>query len=193
MRYRSNLRIWRDYETPNLKSCFRGTRPRQRRLQMVSPLSLISRKPRESRLINVAQNDIIANLTTLNDKHAIRISSLEKSLASASLRSSSQAPPVEVAPAPAPAPAPSTLSKSEQKELKALREEVGKLRSGVKEKDTKSERTSLLKQAWTAKLIVSRPARTRVPSRGGQLSIATTINTGCTKYFNYRAARYGRC
>lgn len=84
---------------------------------------------------------MIANLSTLNDRHAARISSLEKSLAAASLRSSSQAPPAEAAPAPSSAPiaSTSTLSKSETKELKALREEVGQLRTGVKEKDTKSK------------------------------------------------------
>jgi hypothetical protein len=54
---------------------------------------------------------------------------------------------VPAVPAPAPAPAavaapvppPSDLNKSDLKELKALREEVAKLRAGVKEKDQKSE------------------------------------------------------
>ena len=93
---------------------------------------------------SIAQNEIIETMTKLNEKQSSRIAALEKSLAAAQknaeLAASTSAQPAKPAePVPVASTSALSLSKSDLKELKALREEVSSLRKGVKEKDQKSE------------------------------------------------------
>lgn len=93
---------------------------------------------------SIAQNEIIETMTKLNEKQSSRIAALERSLAAAQKNaelaaSTSTLPAKAVEPVPVALTSASSLSKSDLKELKALREEVSSLRKGVKDKDQKSK------------------------------------------------------
>jgi DNA repair exonuclease SbcCD ATPase subunit len=116
-------------------------------------------------------------MTTLNEKQSARIASLEKQLAVAQKNAEAAAAAgPSTAKSAEPVASTSDLSKSEQKELKALRDEVAVLRKGVKEKDQKSKLRCTLSQ-----LIISRSARERVSGRSGTITYTPSFYSWCTQ------------
>jgi hypothetical protein len=144
MHFRNSLTSYQEYAIQTPKSYLTSSS----RMSIYRPKVSYSRLSSGGKLIETAQNEIIETMTKLNEKQSSRIAALEKSLAAAQKNaelaastsgSTAVQPPKAAEPAPVASSSSSNLTKSDLKELKALREEVSSLRKGVKEKDQKSE------------------------------------------------------
>lgn len=159
MHFRNSSTSSREYATQIPKSYLTNSSRMSRFRPKVSWHSLLSFWEIAD---SIAQNEIIETMTRLNEKQSSRIAALEKSLAAAQKNaelaaSTSTLPAKAMEPVPVASTSASSLSKSDLKELKSLREEVSSLRKGVKEKDQKS---GLARTSWSRreKLILSHPA-----------------------------------
>jgi len=141
MRFRNSSTSSREYAIQTPKSYLTNSSRMLRSRPKVSWHPLLSLGGMAD---SIAQNEIIETMTKLNEKQSSRIAALEKSLAAAQKNaelaaSTSTLPAKPAEPVPVASTSAASLSKSDLKELKALREEVSSLRKGVKDKDQKSK------------------------------------------------------
>lgn len=197
MRFRNSSTSSREYAIQTPKNYLTNSSRMSRSRPKVSWHPLLSLWGRAD---SIAQNEIIETMTKLNEKQSSRIAALEKSLAAAQknaeLAASTSAQPAKPAePVPVASTSASTLSKSDLKELKALREEVLSLRKGVKEKDQKSELARIYCYRYRRdKLIPSHPIGEGISSRNRSIAHTTSFypDRPQPSSFNLRPSHDGR-